>query len=99
MLSNLRVTWEPRQGSQAQLEWVRLGSYFLEAENRYGKYAGHDLLNLRVSQQLGKQAVLFARLTNLLDKRYADSASASSSGALYAPGLPRAAYLGLETKW
>ena len=99
VLSNLRVTWEPTQGSQAQLEWVRLGSYFLEAENRYGKYAGHDLLNLRLSQQLGKRAVLFARLTNLLDKRYADSANASSSGALYAPGLPRAAYLGLETKW
>lgn len=99
VLSNLRVTWEPAQGSQAQLEWVRLGAYFLDAENRYGKYAGHDLLNLRLSQQLGKQSVLFARLTNLLDKRYADSATASSSGALYAPGLPRGAYLGLETKW
>lgn len=99
VLSNLRLTWEPAQGSQAQLEWVRLGAYFLDAENRYGKYAGHDLLNLRLSQKLGKQSVLFARVTNLLDKRYADSAAASSSGALYAPGLPRAAYLGMETKW
>jgi len=37
---------------------------------------------------------------NLADWRYADSASqSSSSGALYAPGLPRTAYAGIEARW
>ena len=32
-----------------QLEWVRIGAYWLEASNSpaLGKYPGHDLLNLR----------------------------------------------------
>ena len=98
-MSNLRLTWKPAAGTQAQLEWVKLGSYYLDAANLYGKYAGHDIFNLRMSHQLSKDWSLFARLANLLDKRFADSASASVSGALYSPGLPRAAYLGLEKKW
>ena len=36
---------------------------------------------------------------NIADKRYADSASVSSNTAMYAPGLPRTFYAGLELKW
>ena len=47
-----------------------------------------------------KEILLNARLMNLENKRWADSASqSSSSGALYAPGLPFMAYAGLEYKW
>ena len=99
LLGNLRLGWTPAQGTAVQLEWVKLGSYYLDAANLYGKYAGHDLLNLRVSQALDARWTVFARVLNIGDKRYVDSASATSSGALYAPGLPRAAYLGLEGKW
>ncbi len=99
LLGNLRLVWVPAQGSAVQLEWVKLGSYYLDAANLYGKYAGHDLFNLRISQALDARWTVFARVLNIADKRYADSASATSSGALYAPGLPRAAYLGLEGKW
>ncbi len=99
VLGNLRLGWTPLPGTSAQLEWVKLGSYYLDAANLYGKYAGHDLFNLRVSQVLDSRWTLFARVLNLADKRYADSASATSQGALYAPGLPRAAYVGLEGKW
>ncbi len=99
LLGNLRLGWVPAQGSAVQLEWVKLGSYYLDAANLYGKYAGHDLFNLRISQALDARWTVFARVLNIADKRYADSASATSSGALYAPGLPRAAYLGLEGKW
>jgi outer membrane receptor protein involved in Fe transport len=43
---------------------------------------------------------VFARVTNLLDKRYADSASQSSAnGGLYSPGLPRTVYAGVEAKF
>jgi outer membrane receptor protein involved in Fe transport len=99
LLSNSRLTWTPASGTLLQLEWVRLGSYFLEASNSEGKYAGHDLFNLRASQWLDTRWTVFARVTNLTDKRHADSASFGSGAALYSPGLPRAGFIGVEGKW
>jgi outer membrane receptor protein involved in Fe transport len=99
LLSNVRLTWVPVQGTFAQLEWVRVGSYFLAPSNTEGKYTGHDLFNLRVSQQLDDRWTLFGRVLNLADVRYADSAQVSSQVAVYSPGLPRAVYVGLEGQW
>jgi outer membrane receptor protein involved in Fe transport len=101
ILANLRLTWQPVAGTQAQLEWVELGSYYLEATNLQGKYDGHRLFNARISTQLDQHWSCFARLTNLTDKRYADSASyvSSTSTAMYSPGLPRAVYLGVQRTW
>lgn len=99
LLSNTRITWIPYAGTLVQLEWVRQGSYFLEASNAQGKYDGHDLFNLRISRRLDTRWTLFARVTNLADKRYADSASVSSNTPVYSPGLPRAAYVGVEGRW
>jgi outer membrane receptor protein involved in Fe transport len=99
LLSNVRLTWVPVQGTFAQLEWVRVGSYFLGPSNTEGKYTGHDLFNLRVSQQLDDRWTLFGRVLNLADVRYADSAQVSSAVPVYSPGLPRAVYVGLEGKW
>jgi outer membrane receptor protein involved in Fe transport len=99
LMGNMRLTWRPSIQTEAQLEWVKLGSYYLDAANAYGKYAGHNLFNVRLSHRLDQRWLLFARIANLMDKRFADSASATSSGALYSPGLPRAVYLGMEAKW
>jgi iron complex outermembrane receptor protein len=99
LLANLRLTWQPVASTQAQLEWVELGSYFLEASNQQGKYAGHRLFNARISTQLDRHWSCFARITNLADKRYADSASSSSNIAMYSPALPRAVYLGVQRTW
>ena len=99
LLANLRLTWQPVKGTQAQLEWVELGSYYLEATNLQGKYDGHRLFNARISTQLDQHWSCFARLTNLTDKRYADSASYASSMAMYSPGLLRAVYLGVQRTW
>ncbi len=99
VMSNVRVSWTPRRGTFAQLEWVHLGSYYLEASNQLGKYPGHDLFNLRVTQAIDQRWSMFARVLNLSDQRFADSASVSSGTAVYSPGLPRALYLGLEGKW
>jgi outer membrane receptor protein involved in Fe transport len=46
-----------------------------------------------------KNADLFARVMNVADKRYADSASVSSNTPVFSPGLPRAVYGGVELKW
>ncbi len=100
LLGNLRLTWKPLSGTTTQLEWVKIGSYFLDQENIFGKYPGHDLINLRASQVVSKDFSVFARITNLLDKRYADSSSQSAAtGGLYSPGLPRTLYAGVEAKF
>ncbi|WP_114968129.1 TonB-dependent receptor [Rhodoferax ferrireducens] len=101
VMSNTRISWTPRAGTLAQLEWVRLGDYWLEASNSaaYGKYPGHDVFNLRFSQSVGQGVNVFARLMNLTDRRYADSASVSSSTPVFSPAMPRALYAGLEATW
>ncbi|MBI4986767.1 MAG: TonB-dependent receptor [Rhodocyclales bacterium] len=101
LIANTRLTWRPSDGAMVQIEWVKIGSYWLEASNSptYGKYPGHDLLNLRASYAPQKNLSVFGRIMNLADKRYADSASVSSNTAVYAPGLPRSYYVGIEAKW
>jgi outer membrane receptor protein involved in Fe transport len=90
------------------LEWLRIGSYFLQDSNAsttsgidrgVSKYSGYNLFNFRTSYDISRSASLFARVINLADTRYADSASVSSNTAVYAPGLPRTFYTGLELKW
>lgn len=101
VMANTRVSWTPRTGTLAQLEWVRLGDYWLEAGNSatYGKYPGHDVFNLRFSQSVAKGVSVLARLMNLTDRRYADSAAVSSSTPVFSPALPRALYVGLDATW
>lgn len=100
-LTNTRLSWTPWRGTRAQLEWVRIGSYWLEASNdpAFGKYEGHDLFNLRISHQVNRHLALFGRIMNLTDERYADSASVSSNTRVYSPGLPQAWYAGVELDW
>ena len=101
VLANTRLTWTPRDGSSVQLEWTRIGSYWLEAGNSaaFGKYPGHDVFNLRASHRVAPHVSVFGRIMNLADKRHADSASVSSNTRVYSPALPRAYYAGLEGSW
>ena len=99
-LANLRLSGQLVAGLNAQLEWVHVGSYNLDQANQFGKYPGHGLWNLRMSMALGADASLFLRAMNVADKRYADSASQSNAaGGLYAPGLPRTVYAGIQARW
>ncbi len=104
-MANTRLTWLATRATRAQLEWVHIGSYQLGWDTRpaelesYGKYEGHDLLNLRVSHRLNQTVELFGRVMNLTDERYADSASVSSNTPVFSPGLPRTWYAGVEIGW
>ncbi len=100
-LTNTRLSWQPTPGTRAQLEWVHIGKYWLEASNdpAFSKYEGHHLFNLRVHQQINRNFALFGRIMNLADERYADSASVSSNTPVFSPGLPRAYYAGVEIDW
>lgn len=100
-LVNTRLTWRPVMAAMLQLEWVRIGEYWLEASNSptFGKYPGHDLLNVRASYAVANHVELFARVMNAADKRFADSASVSSNTPVFSPGLPRAIYGGATFNW
>lgn len=100
-MANTRLSWTPLHGVSAQLEWIHIGSYWLEASNSaaYPQYPGHDLLNARARWQLMDSVSFFARIHNVADKRYADSSQVSSNTPVYSPGLPRAYYAGVDLRW
>lgn len=100
-MANSRVSWAPHSEVSATLEWIHIGSYWLEASNssRFPKYDGHDLLNLRARWQATPQLAVFGRIYNLADRRYADSAQVSSNTPVYSPGLPRTYFAGLDWRW
>ncbi len=97
-IANTRLSWLPSASTRLQLEWVHLGSYWMDQANT-AKYGGHDLLNLRANWTLGKTVSLFGSVQNLTDKRFAESASLSSGTQVFSPGLPRSVIVGMEAKW
>jgi hypothetical protein len=63
------------------------------------RYAGHDLLHARLGVRVSGRALLYGRLMNATDARYAESAAFTAArGEEFAPGLPRALYVGLEVR-
>lgn len=98
LIANTRLTWQPAPAGRVQLEWLRLGGYWMDQANT-AKYDGHDLFNLRGSWNLNKQLALYGSVQNLADERFAESASVSSGSMVYAPGLARTFYVGIESKW
>ncbi|MEK7207080.1 MAG: TonB-dependent receptor [Pseudomonadota bacterium] len=103
-IANTRLSYRPAalNGGRVTLEWVKLGSYWIDAINTI-QYSGHDLLNLRANYPVNREWEMFGSVTNLTDKRYADSTSfATVSGtniATYAPGMPRTFYAGMRYNW
>ena len=98
---NVVATYRPAflRKSDISLEWTRLGSYYLDTDNLH-RYGGHDLLNLRASSQLLSNLALFARVNNLTDELYAESAAYTAArGEEFSPGLPRSIYVGLQLDW
>ena len=63
---------------------------------QYAKIFGHDLVNWRANQPLGKAWSVYGSINNLADVRYAESAGLNQTNLTYAPGLPRSYFLGLE---
>ena len=107
-IGNTRLTWTPIDSLSTQLEWVSMSSYFLQDSNAgttagvdrgATKYSGHDLFHWRARYEFTPHMAVFARVLNLADKRYADSASVTSNTAMYAPGLPRTFYGGFEIQF
>ena len=46
-IASARLGWRPQPSTNVELEWLHMGSYFMDAANTE-RYPGHDLLNLRL---------------------------------------------------
>jgi outer membrane receptor protein involved in Fe transport len=87
-----RLGWEgPRQWS-AELEWISMGGYWLNAANT-ARYDGHDLLNLRLSRPLAGNLHVTVRVNNLGDVEYAERADFAFGEYRYFPGRDRSLFL------
>ena len=102
-ITSIEIGYKPVAGARIALEAVHQGRYWMNNANTV-EYKGHALLNLRASYQLARGLEAWAQVRNLMDKRYADSASSSYSGVgsyaantqnQYTPGAPRSVMLGL----
>lgn len=100
LMANSRLRYAPAvlQGGRVELEWIRLGSYWRDAANT-SKHSGHDLLNLRANYPIRKGLEFYGSVTNLADKRYAETSGLSSGQPTYSTGLPRTWNVGLEARW
>lgn len=86
--------WQPQSsGLSLEAEWVHFGPYQMDEANTR-EYKGHDLFNLRAGWEVVDNIEIFGRVTNVLDTRWASSASMSGTEERFAPGMPRTFYAG-----
>jgi len=100
LILNSRLGFTPAflNKGKFELEWEKLGSYWMNDTNTE-KYEGHDLLHLRVNYFSSKKLEFYGRIMNVTDERYATNASISSGNRTFAPGMPRTAYAGMKYKF
>jgi len=93
---SMQLVWKPVDRLRTELEWVHMGAYYTDPENRH-KYDGHDYLNLRAAFQVTDKYGLFLRVINLTDTRYAERADYTTfTDERYFPGKPRSLYVGVN---
>ena len=86
-LGSARLGYQPSTNSSTELEWVYLGSYFLDASNEH-RYPGHNLLNLSWQRSF-QQWDLRLRITNLANSKIADRADFAFGSYRYFAGEGR----------
>jgi outer membrane receptor protein involved in Fe transport len=89
-----RLGWEFSPRGRAELEWVYMGSYYLEPDNLH-EYDGHSLLNLRITQEFDNGWRAALRVTNISDEDYAERADFGFGQYRYFVGQPLGAYVEL----
>ncbi len=101
LLGNARLTYRPSflPSGMIGLEWVRLGSYWMDPENTH-KYGGHSLVNVYGTVPVVAHLELTGRITNVGNRRFAETSSYNAQqGERFRPGAPRQAYLGAQYRF
>jgi len=91
-VNTARATWAFMPAARAELEWVAVGSYWVDAINQH-KYDGHDLVNLRLGWTVTENWNVMARVNNLTDRAYADRADYAFGNYRYFPGRSRTLFV------
>ena len=94
-LGSARWRWQPGDAWYSEFEVNVIGKHFINAANTH-RYGGHAVVNWRGGLRLNDRARLFARVVNLLDRRYADRADFAFGNYRYFPAMPIQGYLGVE---
>ncbi len=84
---SVQLLYQPSERTTAELEWLHLGSYFLDAVNAH-KYPGHRVFNV-TWQRSYPQWEMRLRATNIGDKRIADRADYAFGNYRYFVGEGR----------
>lgn len=93
-IANVRLGWNFKPQSRAELEWVHVGQYYTDEGNAQ-TYDGHDLLNLRATHHLSHDVTVYGRISNLLNTEYAERADYSGfAGDRYFVGEERGLHVG-----
>jgi iron complex outermembrane receptor protein len=97
-LTNLLLTYSPHvlKGGRVAAEWVGVGRYAADPANQFF-YDGYALLNLHANVFLLEKAELFARVTNVANRDYAELVTYDAfQKDNYIPGAPRMIYAGVR---
>lgn len=97
---SIQLNWAPANKVKAGLEWIWMGSYYMEPTNTF-KYEGHNYFNLRVEAEAMENVDIFLRVMNITNVRYAERAdwAAFGVGERYFVGKPRAFYGGAKVRF
>jgi len=82
-----QLRYQPSERITAEVEWLYLGRYFLDAANNH-QYPGHNVLNLSLRQSFDHWELRLLA-TNLGDKRIADRADFAFGSYRYFVGEGR----------
>ncbi|MGI9236549.1 MAG: TonB-dependent receptor [Woeseiaceae bacterium] len=94
-LGSAELLFEPGTLMMLALQWMSIGEYYLDAENRF-QYPGHNLLNLRTRIDLTRTLSVTARLNNLMNESYADRADYAFGQYRYFPSRARELFIELR---
>ena len=96
-LSSARWRFQPSELWHSEFEINQVGKHYLNAANT-AKYGGHLVVNWRAGLKINERVDLFARVINVLNKRYADRADFAFGNYRYFPAMPIQGYVGLNLR-
>ena len=99
-VANARLNYTPKALPKltTQLEVERVGAYWMDDANTK-KYEGFTIGNVKASYQANKKLDLFAKVNNVTNKTYAETADYSYGTEKYTPAAPRQVLIGMEYHW
>jgi outer membrane receptor protein involved in Fe transport len=99
-VSNVRLVYSPKAiaGLSSMLEWEHVGSYWLDDAHAAGRYKGHDVANIKLNYQVSDKLNLTAKINNVTDRVFAESAQFRFGSERYTPGAPRQVFVGFDYK-